>query len=300
LSSNLQQAREALGARLRELRRASGLNGKQFATKLGWYGASRVSKLELGQQTPSEHDLIEWTTACNAPEVLAELRVQLNALETFYNEWKRQLYAGVHARQLGFVELNAETTNYRTFQCCVAPGLLQTPEYAYHRFEYGAALQRVPPSVEEAVRLRMQRQDVLHARGKRFHFVITEAALRYTLAPHDVMLGQLDKLLMATALRNVRLGVIPFGALIETGAWNEFEIFDDRLVTVETFSAELRLTQPGEIELYKRVFDQMAEAALYGDQARRLISHVARTLPPPADTSRTGEDRPSSGNASNS
>ena len=141
---------------------------------------------------------------------------------------------------------------------------------------------------------------MLHARGKRFHFVITEAALRYTLAPHDVMLGQLDKLLMATALRNVRLGVIPFGVLIETGAWNEFEIFDDRLVTVETFSAELRLTQPGEIELYKRVFDQMAEAALYGDQARRLISHVARTLPPPADASRAGEDRPSSGNASNS
>jgi transcriptional regulator with XRE-family HTH domain len=70
LSSNLQQAREALGARLRELRRTSGLNGKQFAAKLGWYGASRVFKLELGQQTPSDQDLIEWTTACNTPEAL--------------------------------------------------------------------------------------------------------------------------------------------------------------------------------------------------------------------------------------
>jgi transcriptional regulator with XRE-family HTH domain len=303
LASNLQQARETLGARLRELRRATGLNGKQFAARLGWYGASRISKLELGQQTPTEQDLVEWTIASGAPEALAELRIQLNSLETFYSAWKRQLYTGVHARQQSLVELEAETTTFRGFVAALIPGLLQTPEYARSSFEYDAALHRVPPEVDEAVRLRMQRQDALHARGKLFHIVLTEAALRYTLAPRDVTVAQLEKLLVASTLRSVKLGVIPFGALIKAGALHGFWIHDDRLVLVETFDAELRLTQPDEIALYGLVFDQMVEAAVYGQQARNVISHVARTLPPSPDSPSAlpaGEDRPSSGNASNS
>jgi transcriptional regulator with XRE-family HTH domain len=281
LSSNLKQAREALGARLRELRRGSGLNGKEFAARLGWYGASRVSKLELGQQTPSEKDLVEWTTAAGVPDALPELRVQLNAIETFYNEWRRQLFVGIHARQLELVELNAETTTFRAFECAVVPGLLQTADYARCQFEFDATLYRVPAKVDEAVQMRLRMQDLLHARDKRFHFVLTEAALRYPQASRDVMLSQLDKLLVATTLRSVRLGVIPFGVLLEAGARHGFWIHDDRLVLVETFAAELRLTQPDEIALYGRVFDQMAAAAVYGAEARRVIAHVARTLDPP-------------------
>jgi hypothetical protein len=55
------------------------------------------------------------------------------------------------------------------------------------------------------------------------------------------------------------------------------------LVIVETYAAELRLTEQSDIALYGRVFDRMANNAVHGDEARRLISHVARTLPPPAD-----------------
>jgi transcriptional regulator with XRE-family HTH domain len=182
LSSNHQRALEALGARLRELRRTSGLNGKQFAAKLGWYGASRVSKLELGQQTPSEQDLVEWTTACNAPEALAELRIQLNAIETLYTEWRRQLYAGIHVRQREILELESEATAFREFVAAMVPGMLQTPDYARSLFERFSAQDRVPPTIDEAVRLRMQRQEALH-RGKHFHFVLTEAVLRYTMVP---------------------------------------------------------------------------------------------------------------------
>lgn len=263
---------------MRELRRASGLNGKQFADKLGWYGASRVSKLELGQQTPTEQDLVEWTTAAESPEVLAELRIQLNGIETLYMEWRRQLYAGIHARQLELVELNAETKSFREFACGAMPGLLQTPEFAQWRFARNAELDRVPPTIDEAVRLRMRRQEALHAQGKSFHIVLTEAALRYAIVPSDVTLGQLDKLLLATALRNVKLGVIPSDAPLRSAPLHGFEIYDDRLVQVETHAAELRITHPADISTYIRVFDQMAEAAVYGDQARRLISHIARAL----------------------
>jgi transcriptional regulator with XRE-family HTH domain len=48
VSIDYQQAREALGARLRELRTETGLNGKGFAGRLGWQ-RSKVSRLEERQ-----------------------------------------------------------------------------------------------------------------------------------------------------------------------------------------------------------------------------------------------------------
>jgi len=295
MSSNLQQAREALGGRLRELRRTTGLNGKEFAVKLGWYGASRVSKLELGQQAPSDQDLVQWTAACEVPEALTELRVQLNAVETFYSEWKRQLYAGVHVRQRELVDMSAHTNRLRIFECSTVPGILQTPDYARCRFEFDSSLHRVKPEVDDAVRLRMQMQDLLHISGRSFHVVLTETALRQVMGPPEVMLGQLDKLLLATALRNLRFGVIPFSNRLDVGARHGFWILDSRLVLVETFGAELRLTQPGEIELYSQIFGQLDDAAVYGDQARRLITHVSRSLPAPTDSRHTRNADPAVG-----
>ena len=35
-----------------------------------------------------EQDLVEWTTAANTPGGIAELRIQLNAVETFYTTWR--------------------------------------------------------------------------------------------------------------------------------------------------------------------------------------------------------------------
>ncbi|MBF6236983.1 hypothetical protein IU474_07815 [Nocardia otitidiscaviarum] len=48
-------------------------------------------------------------------------------------------------------------------------------------------------------------------------------------------------------------------------------MFDNRLVHVETITAELSVTQPREIALYGRMFTQLSEQAVYGESTRRLI-----------------------------
>jgi hypothetical protein len=47
---------------------------------------------------------------------------------------------------------------------------------------------------------------------------------------------------------------------------------------VETYSAALTLTQPQEIELYERVFDELAAVASYGRAARTIINRVGDDL----------------------
>jgi len=48
-----QEARHALGARLREIRLDAGLSARELARLAGWH-FTKVSKIEHGKQTPSE------------------------------------------------------------------------------------------------------------------------------------------------------------------------------------------------------------------------------------------------------
>jgi hypothetical protein len=62
------------------------------------------------------------------------------------------------------------------------------------------------------------------------------------------------------------------------GPWHAFWLRDQRRVTVETFSAELNLSQPQEIELYASIFEKMAAIASYGRTARAIITRVIDDL----------------------
>ena len=121
------------------------------------------------------------------------------------------------------------------------PGLFQTAEYARARFEEAVRVHGLPSDVEEAVRARLRRQDVLYRPDKRFRFVVTEAALRFRLCPDEAMLAQLERLVALSAMRNVELGIVGFDAKYVVSPRHGFWIHDDDLVTVETHSAGLNL-----------------------------------------------------------
>ena len=51
------------------------------------------------------------------------------------------------------------------------------------------------------------------------------------------------------------------------------------MVGIETPTASLKVTQPREIRLYAKMFDQLRKAAVYGGEARALVtSAVAAAL----------------------
>jgi transcriptional regulator with XRE-family HTH domain len=276
--SNVQQAREALGRKLRELRHAAGISGRVLADRLSW-PPSKISKLETGKQTPTEDDLRAWAAATVAREGdSAALLAMLATLETAYAEWQRLLQGGARHHQKSVAELERGTTRLRAFEPAHIPGLLQTAMYARHRLAQAIRVFGVTNDIDDAVRLRMARQEVLHDPRRRFHFVITEAALRYRLCPPEVMLAQLDRLVSASTLPNLRLGVIAFETAYVVAPGHGFWIFDDERVLVETFAAEQSLAQPQEIELHTKIFGAIASVASYGTQARTIIHQVMTDL----------------------
>jgi len=269
--ADFQREREALGIRLRELRKRADLTGVELAERLGW-AQSKVSRIEGGKQTASEHDIVSWVEAAEGPaDLVDELLAVLRSIQADYVTWRRDLRTGVGAKQRSFLQLEHRTTSIRGFETCVMPGLLQTPDYARFRIAEMPSLHNASDDIQAALAIRMQRQQVIYDLDRQFHFILTETVLRNLLCPVDVMRGQLDRLLMLSALENVRVGVLPFATRLPLAPLNGFWLFDDSLVSVETIGAEIHLRDPEEIALYAEAFNRLQAAASYGAEARDLI-----------------------------
>ncbi|EFL26706.1 conserved hypothetical protein [Streptomyces himastatinicus ATCC 53653] len=54
--------------------------------------------------------------------------------------------------------------------------------------------------------------------------------------------------------------------------------YDDELVSVELLSARVSVTQPSEVELYRKAFVELSELAVYGAAGRALITAAIEAL----------------------
>lgn len=274
MSPRIREGRTALGARLRDLRRAAGMTGQQLADSLSWV-RSKVSKIENAHQPPTDDDVRAWCEATGSADQIDSVLAELHTLQTRHQEWERVLRGGMASTQNAVARLERDTRLFRGYEPGIVPGLLQTPEYA------GAILGRVGKTwgrtdLEEAVAARMRRQEVLRVASKQFRIVITEAVLLYNLCSPEAMLGQLDRLTEATALPNVRFGIIPFDQPLLVTPKHPFGIYDDEYVAVETVSALLQLTHAAEVNAYVDAFDALERAAVHGERARAVLRRAAQ------------------------
>jgi transcriptional regulator with XRE-family HTH domain len=270
LSLTIHQAREALGSRLRDLRKDAGLSGRQLAALAGWPG-SKVSKIEYGKQTPTGDDIHAWCRLTSAEDQEPDLIASTRDIDTMYVEWRRRLRTGTRRRQEASLSLEAGTRLLRWYEPVLIPGILHTAEYARAVLEQVIDFYEIPDDVDAGVSARMERQQILYRGEHELHIVMAEQALKTKVGDTDAMIGQLDRLLAVVSLPRVRLGVIPHRAAYVVPS-NQFIMFDNRIVHVENVSAELTITQPREITLYAKAFEALANLAVHRTQARRLIT----------------------------
>ncbi|MFR9752197.1 helix-turn-helix domain-containing protein [Nocardia sp. 004] len=277
MTSSAQEAREALGKRLREIRRRAGITGRELARREGWH-ESRVSKIEYGILRPSDADIRAYCTHAGAEDQVEDLLASLHNVDSAYMDWRRVLASGTKRRQQQSIKLEAEAKQIRNWQPQIIPGLLQTADYAESILRCGIDFYQIPDDINGGVSKRMERQRVLYQRSHSFHFLIAEQALYTTVGSDAVMRGQLDRLHSIIGMPRVALGIVPAMAEAKTAIEN-FVMFDNRMVKVEGHTAEITITQPREIALYGRAFDILSSQSVTGDAARILIQKAinART-----------------------
>lgn len=276
-SSAVQQAREDLGLRLREVRRAAGLSARSLGLRMARH-PSKISRIEHGRATPSEADVRAWCQICGAADQEADLVASLHAVEGMYVEWQRLAKAGMKRLQESHMPLYERTRLFRIYEPGVIPGVFQTPQYARSRITRILEFDGADDDVDQVVSARMKRQRVAQAGGKRLVTVLEEWALWARIGSTEMMAGQLGHLINVASWPWVSIGIIP--REVERTMWQSpgFWIFDEQRVLVETPTAELTITQPREVAIYIRTFAELTSMAVHGLEARALITRAIENL----------------------
>jgi transcriptional regulator with XRE-family HTH domain len=273
--------RAALITRLTGLREAAGLSENALAKRMGIV-QSRVWKIRNGRLLPNEDDITAWAEATGHPEAAGELAEMLKAArgeQAFSAVFRRKGGAAAYEDRVRAVE--EQSARIGEFEVAVIPGILQTADYAREVLSVSSgprAWGSDDAEVEDKIAGRLRRQEILYGRDRRVQVVLSEAALRVLVTTPETMAGQLDKLLAVSRLPAVELGVIGFGQRIPAYSIGGFRVYDDDLIVVESISGEDEITDPAKVAVYLGAFDALRQAAVTGDEARRLIADAAASL----------------------
>jgi transcriptional regulator with XRE-family HTH domain len=276
-SSSAHEARLAIGKRLREILRDTGIKARALAQEAGW-DESKCSRLINGRTLPSDDDIRTWCRICGVEEEIPDLIAASRDADGMYMEWRRLQRSGMKRLQETRVSLYERTRLFRFYCSQFMPWPLQTPGYMRAVLSAFADFHEAPRDIDEAIAARAARSRLLYEGDHRFAIIMEESLLNDRIADGDVMAGQLGQLLEGMSLPSVSLGIIPSDARRSLWTMETFSLYDDKRVFVELLSAGVTVTQPREVALYIKGFTELASHAVYGDKARSLIMAALASL----------------------
>ncbi|MER5542629.1 helix-turn-helix domain-containing protein [Streptomyces sp. NPDC001118] len=275
--------RRKLGAELRTLRTGAGLTSGEAARLVGWH-QSKVSRIETGASgaKPADVRLLLDAYGVHAGQ-LRELLLMLAGSEEAAGDrhhWWHAYRGVLPPTYRDFINLESQASAMRTLETTVVPGLLQTPEYA--RAVTRAAVKDLDDEhLDTLVEVRLARQDVLRCeRPLRLSAVLDEAVLRREIGGPEVMARQLERLLDAARLPQVRLQVLPFGAGAHVGLTGPFVIFsfsstsDLDVVVLDQLTSSLYLERKEDLMAYTEAFDTLRMHALSPEESLDYIAGI--------------------------
>ncbi|CAK7282674.1 helix-turn-helix domain-containing protein [Streptomyces sp. RM1] len=274
--------RRKLGAELRTLRTGAGLTSGEAARLVGWH-QSKVSRIETGSSGVKPADLRLLLDAYAVRD--AQLRELLLMLAGSENDGDRDrwwhAYRGVlPPTYRDFISLESQASAMRTLETTVVPGLLQTADYA--RAVTRAAVKDLDEErLDALVEVRLARQDVLRSNPPlELCAVLDEAVLRREVGGPEVMARQLERLMEAALLPQVRLQVLPFGAGAHVGLTGPFVIFsfpstsDLDVVVLDQLTSSLYLERKEDLRAYSEAFQALQEHALSPHDSLAYIAGI--------------------------
>ncbi|WP_326751480.1 helix-turn-helix domain-containing protein [Streptomyces hirsutus] len=275
--------RRKLGAELRSLRTSAGFTSGEAARLVGWH-QSKVSRIETGTSGVKPADVRLLLDAYGLADVqLRELLLVLAGSDDNggRHHWWHAYRGVLPPTYRDFISLESQASAMRTLETTVVPGLLQTPEYARAVTEAaleGASEERLDALVE----VRLARQDVLRADPPlELSAVLDEAVLRRQVGGPGVMTRQLERLVEAARLPQVRLQVLPFTAGAHIGVTGPFVIFsfsrtsDLDVVVLDHLTSSLYLEWKEDLRVYSEAFNALSVHALSPEDSLDFIAGTA-------------------------
>lgn len=264
-----------VGFELRRIREAAGISGSAVARDLGW-SQSKISRVETGRFGASVSEVAELLAYYGvAEEVRAEILGSVARSSGLEGAWVVSA-GGAPRRQAAVEAVETRVKRLRQYQTSWIPGLLQTASYAT------AICQAAGLRADSVVPARLERQQLLaQRRGVRYQAVLDESTLRRSpRATSADMAEQMTHLLELLDAGYAELRVLAVGGVVPTFAAGSFVLYEFRtgspVVLCENQTADLYLSDEGDITAYQKLFRGLHKDALDAEGSRQAIEAARR------------------------
>jgi hypothetical protein len=165
------------------------------------------------------------------------------------------------------------------------PGLMQTGDYARELFE-ASLKRRTPEALEQAVRVRMIRQERLCTDEQPLELVaiVEEAVLHRPVGGSTVMRAQLEHIVDAAALDSVTFQVLPTDVGAHPGMGGAFTLLsfdglgEPDMAYVEHPMGAVHIEKEDDVVRARLVFDHLRSVALSPAESVALVERMAAQL----------------------
>ncbi|MFY1697956.1 MULTISPECIES: helix-turn-helix domain-containing protein [unclassified Solwaraspora] len=251
---------------LKAARVAAGVSQDGLADKINW-SASTIAAIETGRRKPTFKFAEEADEALETGGLLTELldRAERQRTPAWFLAWRR---------------IESEARRLRSFELAVIPGLLQTEEYARAIISAGGL--RTPAKVEELVRVRMERQELLTRDDPpECIFILDESMLARPIGDHAILDRQLQHLQEVAKLPNVRIHILPTEVGAHVGLGGGFAIAQlsdvDPMLYLENNARGQVADDEETIDLLNRKWDCLLGDAASTSASLRIIAKYRLT-----------------------
>jgi hypothetical protein len=121
---------------------------------------------------------------------------------------------------------------------------------------------------------RLERQRLLGKPGRRWTQILTVGAMLWCAGSPATMIEQIDRIIEASHLDGVRIGVVPARRPVTVFPLHGFDLYDERAVIVGTLATTAIITEPADVRLHIDMLESLTAAADFDDAARETLAAV--------------------------
>lgn len=273
--------RRRLGAALRALRDARGLTGAQAGDAVE-RSAAWISRIEGGRMGIRARDLRDLLDLYHVSDQARRNELLRLADEGRTRGWWSQYSGSVPEGYATLIGLESEAVRLDVYESVVVTGLLQTEGYAYHAIS-GGLLDLGPSDIEERVRVRMRRQEILFkANPAKLSLLFPESVLGQKVGGHEVMREQLHHIEDMANRPNIDIRILLNADLPPVTAVANFVLI--YLSSAEPDSVYVEDVTGGKVEegtamsSYQKIFERFRARALPTTESLDRIRQAAEAF----------------------
>jgi hypothetical protein len=273
------RTREEMSRRDEMSRLLIGIRGARLqseAAALAGVTQAKVSRAERGSGPPfSPAEAAAYADALGAtPQQRARL-VELAEVKTAAHVTTRSVLVRSAAAIQGRIrDLERNSTVLRSWVPDSIPGMLQSRAYT----EAMVAAEGVGDPGADWWAARNTRVALLDDPAREWREIISEAALRWVFCTRAAAAAEVEHIIELSHRPNVHVSIVDLATPKPFLTPRGFHLYDVHTAEVATDVGTAFIESPDDIAHFVRLFELLQTHALHGDEARKLLDRLARSL----------------------